>query len=210
MTFDPVHDPQAAFRILLDAFARPGTVHDLAPLARRLPGAEDATAVGAWGVVTRTLLDADAPFAVVPDATTAFARSVREVTGAPRVPLADAGHVLVPDPTTDPAPVLRAARRGTLEDPHLGATVVLAVDRLYGEGDAPRGHAARHATGYRIEGPGVDGTRSLWVAHRHAWAAARDEAVADVPVGVDVLLLDGEDRIAALPRSTRAHAGGGP
>jgi alpha-D-ribose 1-methylphosphonate 5-triphosphate synthase subunit PhnH len=210
VSFDPVHDLQAAFRTLLDAFARPGTVHDLAPIARRLPGPEGAAPRGAWGVVTRALLDADAPFAVAADAPAGFARAVREATGAPVVPLDDAGHVLVPDPASDPAPLLRTARRGTLEDPHLGATVLLAVERLYGDGDAPRGAEAAGATGYRLEGPGVDGVRSVWVAHPHAWAPARDAAVADVPLGVDVLLLDAEDRIAAIPRSSHPIAGGGP
>ena len=86
-------------------------------------------------------------------------------------------------------------QRGTLESPQQGATVIVRVAHLGDE----------RSTGQRLRlhGPGIQGQTPLQVEGLHAeWLQARVIWNADFPMGVDLLLVDG-NCAAAIPRTTR-------
>lgn len=198
MTFDRVFDTQAVFRLVLDAVARPGTVIDLAPFAARV--APPMAMNGAAAVVALTLLDAEATFAVwaPPPADVERARALRSRTNARSSgPAAAAFHFVL---GVDPSAALDAASVGTLENPHLGATLLLEVDLLAAATEAAPAAGARR---FALRGPGIADTTTIDVAATFDWWSPRAARVAEFPMGVDLLLVDRSDRLAALPRTTR-------
>jgi alpha-D-ribose 1-methylphosphonate 5-triphosphate synthase subunit PhnH len=93
----------------------------------------------------------------------------------------------------DASTELDAADRGTELEPELGATVV----RLVPEG-CPRLRVA-------LEGPGVDGHLEASLPCTRAELEARDRACAAYPLGIDLVFLEPDGGIRALPRTARVQ-----
>jgi alpha-D-ribose 1-methylphosphonate 5-triphosphate synthase subunit PhnH len=88
---------------------------------------------------------------------------------------------------------LEAADRGSEEEPERGATVVRLV-----EGDGPR-------VPVTLEGPGVDGRLQTSLPCSRRELEARDRACAAYPLGIDLVFLEPDGGIRALPRTTRVR-----
>lgn len=186
---DAVLDAQRVFRAVLDAMARPGTVHDIAAVAVDPPPPLDP----ATAAVLLTLVDLDTSLWLDRRASALeVVEYLRFHCGAPLAAAPGAARfALVVDPKT--MPPLEAFDAGTDERPDLSATLVLQATALRVGGSV-------HLTGpgiageARLEASGVP--QAFWVA----LAAQR----ARFPRGVDVALAAGS-LIAALPRSTRVR-----
>lgn len=184
---DPVTDSQAVFRALMDAMARPGSVHALPDVT--MPPAPLSRSASALIVM---LADADTP--VWLDSTLARTSAVKDWivfhTGAPVTDFqSEAAFALVANPKSLSA--LNGFSLGSQEFPDRSTSVILQVSTL-SEG-AP----------LRLEGPGIKGQASLapdpMPSHFEAqWQANR----AAFPRGID-LILAGSGCVAAMPRSTR-------
>jgi alpha-D-ribose 1-methylphosphonate 5-triphosphate synthase subunit PhnH len=176
---DPVAESQACFRAVLDALARPGTLHRAgAKLTPPTPLGRAAAAV------LLTLIDADTPLWLDPDA--AAARPwLAFHAGAPFAAAPGAAafvHALA-------LPDFPSLRQGSDIAPEDGATVVLEVAAL--------GIGAELAlTGPGLERPDTLRVGGLPAAFATIWAANR----ALYPRGVDLILTCGTT-LAALPRS---------
>jgi alpha-D-ribose 1-methylphosphonate 5-triphosphate synthase subunit PhnH len=182
---DPVIDSALTFRLTLEAMARPGRVQQLAALPSP-PGRLSPTAAA----VALSLVDGDALAWLSPalrtDALNAY---LRFHTGAA--------------PTTDPA---RAAFAfgdwaslsgvafpiGTPEYPDRSTTLVIEVEHLAAGGSL------------RLTGPGIAEAHCLETDLPRDFWAMRAAHNAAFPLGRDVILTCG-DRLAALPRTTRAE-----
>lgn len=180
---DPVHDAQHAFRIALDAMARPARAQRLGTPIERLPlGA-------ALAQLLLTLTDEDTPI-WWQDEDEALQYWLRFHTGAPVARACDAAAFAV---ITDAArlPSLQQFGAGSLAAPEQSCTLLVEVPALHG-GPALRAH-----------GPGIAGQSTLSVAGLPPafwpqWQASH----AAFPQGVDVFFTCG-DQLLALPRSTR-------
>lgn len=170
---DPVHGTRAAFRALLDAMSRPGTV--------------EAAPEPADHAVVATLVDHEVAVATDDD-------RLREA-------LASEGRLDASDPAeaaivhaSDPDFVdVADCARGSLVEPSDGATVVYRVAAL-AEG------AADGLTTVSLTGPGVDGAARLSVDLPAAELDAIAEAGSQFPRGVDAVFAT-DDAVAAIPRS---------
>jgi alpha-D-ribose 1-methylphosphonate 5-triphosphate synthase subunit PhnH len=185
LAIDPVHDTQAIFRITLDALARPGSVKQLPIAARGAPG-------NAWvaGVLI-ALLDGEISLAVqgVQDAE-AVTRFVVQRTTARVVTVEEADFVLADAATIDPE-FLSRLKMGSLEFPDDSATLILQVSSLL------QGRALT------VVGPGIPEEMTIQVgADSAGWVGARRGLERLYPRGIDILLVDDDGRLAALPRST--------
>jgi alpha-D-ribose 1-methylphosphonate 5-triphosphate synthase subunit PhnH len=186
---EPVLDAQAAFRATLDAMSRPGRVEELALRMDPPAGVDAATAA-----LCLTLLDADTPVWVAPNAAADRAMAwIAFHTGAPiAAAAADAAFAIALDAASLPS--LETFDWGTDEEPQRGATLVVQVPALAGQG------------GWTLSGPGiatraalrVDGLPAVFVAERRAMTCA-------FPRGLDILFTSGA-RLAALPRTTILEA----
>lgn len=183
---DPVFEAQRAFRAVMDALARPGTVQDFpVELGPPAPLTPELAAIALALADHEAPLWLDAPLA----AAAGVAAFLRFHTGAAIVAQpGEAAFALVCDPLQSPP--LETFAQGTQEYPDRSATLVLAVSRLSNQ------------PGLRLAGPGIldqavldtgplpPGFAAQWARNRRLF-----------PRGVD-LILAGRGCIAALPRTT--------
>lgn len=176
---DPVAGAQSTFRAVLDAIARPGTLHTLPP--GLTPPAPLAPATAA---VLLTLADGETPLHIAPDCAAATDWLVFHCGVTPSTSPQHAAFVLA---TT--LPDLATLATGTDEAPQDSATIILQVASL-GEG-----------TAFTLSGPGLKAPTEfrctgLPPGFAQRWAANH----ALFPRGVDLIVCAG-NRLAALPRS---------
>lgn len=168
------------FRMILGAMSHPGSVFPV-------PELEDETE--SLPLLLGCLMDAETGFSVIGDQV--LAARLGKITGARPLPVDQADFIIAPRGATQG--LMPLFKRGTLEYPDLGATVIYRVETLgYGE------------LTVTCEGPGVDGETELEIGgmDRDEFMQLRDVNL-EFPLGVDVILLDRAGRIAAMPRSTR-------
>ena len=197
-----LHRAQRAFRSVLDAFARPGTVQsiELAPANPARPAALDA----ALEAATRLFVDQAVTFCVADSETDATTAYLTSETHARRAPLRDADFVVVParaDAQTAREAVAEACR-GTLTSPEKGATVLMGCARL---AEVPEdGQVAEPAVHVvALRGPGVE-RENRFAVDRADWLRARDARGDEFPCGIEIVLVDPDCRVVAVPRSSRA------
>jgi alpha-D-ribose 1-methylphosphonate 5-triphosphate synthase subunit PhnH len=185
---DPVFQAQAAFRAIMDAMARPGSVQTLDD-AELIPPAPLSRGVA---LVALTLCDHDTP--VWLDATLLDGPDVAEWltfhTGAPIVAEpTKAAFALVSD--SGSLPDFAGFAQGTPEYPDRSITLIVPLAALDG------------GTPLVLTGPGIDGARTfspLGLPADFAERWARNRAL--FPRGID-LILSAPGQVGALPRSTR-------
>ena len=174
--------PEAAraFRAVLNAMARPGRLETVA--GARPPAPLSVAA----GVALLTLVDATTPVHLAPSHDL---RAVRDWitfhTGAPLVAAGQAVFALGDWAGLQP---LEHFALGTSDYPDRSATLIVEADAL---------EPATH----RLRGPGIRDTASL----RLPGDAALRLNAGRFPLGIDLILCCG-DRLAGLPRTTRAEA----
>lgn len=203
-----LHRAQRAFRCVLDAFAHPGTVHEMssAPEHPARPASLDAP----LELLTRLFVDQAVTFCVADSEADAAVAYLTSETHARRVPLRDADFVVVParaDAQTACEAVAEACR-GTLISPERGATVLMGCARL---ADVPEsGEVAEPAVHVvALRGPGVE-RENRFAVDRADWVRAREARGDEFPCGIEIVLVDPDGRIVAIPRSSRATLIGDP
>ncbi len=186
---EPVLDAQAAFRATLDALSRPGRIETLTLRLNPPAGIDAATAA-----VCLTLVDGDTPVWLAPHAAADRAAAwIAFHTGAPVTSVAaDAAFAVVLDAASLPA--LDGFDWGSDEEPQRGATLIVQVPALAGQG------------GWTLSGPGIAARAALRVdGLPESFLAARRAMTGAFPRGLDILFTSGA-RLAALPRTTILEA----
>lgn len=181
---DPVAQSQKAFRALLDAMARPGTVVALPALSEQVEGLSAASAA-----VALTLADMDTPVWLA-SSRAPVADWLRFHCGAPIVEAPAAAQFAFAG-TDASLPALEAFDLGSDSYPDRSTTLVLEVSSL---------EAGRELS---LSGPGIDGQARLCVEGLEpTFWESREQMRALFPRGIDMILTCGA-HAAALPRTTR-------
>jgi alpha-D-ribose 1-methylphosphonate 5-triphosphate synthase subunit PhnH len=187
---DPVHEAQRAFRAVMNALARPGTIQPVAGLADApAPLSAVVAAVALTLADYETPLFLDAPLAANPDVARYLAfHSGARIVAAP----SQASFALIADPAS--MADFADFALGTDIYPDRSTTLILQVDSLTG------------GPALSLAGPGIKGEASLSASGLPADIAERLAANhALFPRGVD-LILAGRDAVAAVPRTTRIRS----
>jgi alpha-D-ribose 1-methylphosphonate 5-triphosphate synthase subunit PhnH len=176
---------QKAFRTLLQAMSQPGRVYVM-----------DAKGEEVLLLAMQTLSDQEVTFTVVGEDQERLKREIVKATGSRAVTVEDADFVIIPSGDSEGA-VLRA-KRGSLDYPHAGATIVYFVDNLNNT-ESQDQHCL-------LRGPGIEHEISPCIN----WLNKNDlnylrEINSEYPLGVDTLFLDRSGRILCIPRSTRVE-----
>ncbi len=173
----PATDAAHAFRGVMEAMARPGTIHTL-------KGAKPPAPLSvAAGVALLTLCDTETPLYLAGNADCDAVRAwVAFHTGAPLTGPATCMFALG---TWDALGPQTSYPIGTSEYPDRSATLIVECMDLRPEGTT-------------LTGPGIRDTATLSLPETQAF---QDNA-ALFPLGLDFFFTSG-DRIAALPRSTK-------
>ena len=177
---------QSAFRAVLDAMSRPGTVGQVEPHDQ---GEHFAAAL----TVLESLLDHEVTFAVLPEAPIASDPLLR-YTGSRVAAPEQADFLLCHGPGI--AEGLRAAKVGDLEYPDRSGTIVALVDTI--------GKLTHQSERLRLSGPGIRDFQDIDVAgftSAHQTLFARRNVGA--PIGIDAILVAPDGRFICLPRYTR-------
>lgn len=184
---DPVHEAQAAFRAVMNALARPGTIQPVAGLtAAPAPLSPVAATVVLALADYETPVFLDAPLAADP----AVARYLAFHTGAKVTAAPSQASFAVIANAVEVIDFAEFAL-GTDTYPDRSTTLILQV-RSLSSGPA-----------FTLAGPGIQGSARLAVAGLPPDIAQRLAANhALFPRGVD-LVLAGPEGVAALPRTTR-------
>ena len=103
------------------------------------------------------------------------------------------GSVTIAASTLNPA-TIESAPRGEELQPESGATLYLQVDE-----HTPWTHV-------KLSGPGVRGSLEVNVPLSREALEARARACAHYPRGIDIVAIDAEASVMALPRTTRIEA----
>ena len=180
---DPAPDAAVAFRAIMEAMARPGTIREA-----RAPAPQGLSPAAA--AVLLVLADATTPV------WTAHGSDWLVFHTGARIAAIRAEAVLAHGTWDDLAP-LTDWPVGTPDYPDRSATLIVEVPGLDAAG--PRLMGSR-LTGTRLTGPGIEDEARLPLPDAAALAAN----AALYPLGVDLILTCG-DLVAALPRSTRIH-----
>lgn len=187
---DPVRDAQANFRAILDALARPGTIHQLACTSTGV-----ASLTAELAAILLTLADHDTPLFVSPRLDDAAVHGfVGFHTGAPLTSDMSCAAFAFVAPG-DALPDLAGCNLGTQDYPDRSTTLVVAVPALTLGPD-------RVLTGPGIEDHWHIAPQGLPDDFTAQWAANRDL----FPRGIDLLLVAG-GQVMGLPRTTRISEG---
>lgn len=172
---DPAIQSAQAFRSVMEAMARPGTIYDIAGAAPPAPLSCAA------GTVLLTLCDTDTPVYLAGDFDTPDVRAwLAFHTGAP---ITRPSHAMFAVGTWDALLPLSAYQIGTSEYPDRSATLIVEADEL--------------TSGAMLSGPGIKDTSSLNLPDLALFQANH----AMFPLGLDFIFTSGA-QLVALPRST--------
>jgi alpha-D-ribose 1-methylphosphonate 5-triphosphate synthase subunit PhnH len=182
---DSAFASQAAFRVVMEALARPGEIKTLRGVTAPAPLAPAAAALVQCLADYETPIWLDPPLAEVPS----VGEWIRFQTGAPLVTEPhDAAFALIGDPLAMPDFFQFAL--GSEEYPDRSATVIVQIERFGGRALA-------------MEGPGIKGVRSFTAEPLPDDFVDRLRANRELfPRGVDLVMVAGE-QVVALPRSIR-------
>ena len=181
---NPPLDAARAFRAVMQAIARPGTIHKLAGAVPPAPLSEAAA------TILLTLCDAETPVHLADAADCPEVRAwLAFHTGAPVSGRDSCMFAVGPWNALIP---LSGFPIGTAEYPDRSATLIVESEAL-------------QQSGATLTGPGIQSTNRLSLPDIDAFQANH----ALFPLGLDFLFTCG-NRIAALPRSTCVHTGAGP
>ena len=173
----PATDAAHAFRGVMEAMARTGTIQTLSGATPPAPLSVAA------GVALLTLCDTETPLYMAGDADCEAVRTwVAFHTGAP---ITGPSHCMFALGTWDALGPLSSYPIGTSEYPDRSATLIVECADLA-------------ADGATLTGPGIRNTASLSLPETQAF---QDNASL-FPLGLDFIFTSG-NRIAALPRSTK-------
>jgi alpha-D-ribose 1-methylphosphonate 5-triphosphate synthase subunit PhnH len=193
--FDEVFDSQAAFRALLDALSRPGSVCRLPDCS--YAGAPRGFCTPALSIL-KTLCDHRVSFSVGADSRDSeWVRYLEANLATPFKGVEEADYVLFDGTRFDED--FSRLKRGSAEFPETSATAVLCVSRL-AEG---AGEADAKPCRLVLTGPGVRERTSLTLTGLdHRYTEERGRANRFPPMGIDLFLVDPEGRVAGIPRSS--------
>lgn len=187
--FDFVHDTQAVFRQLLWTMAHPMSERSIEKEAAGFPW--DRPALWAVGC---TLMDNETSFCVELDSE--LERGLAALTLAKQASSREADYIFLSAPLNyDMIRVLlHTAKKGTLADPQLSATLVVSCPSFEGE--------ERLA----VTGPGIKDRNVLRTSkYISNICGLRKDLVMEYPCGVDLIFISESGRIMALPRLCRAE-----
>ena len=190
--YDPVHDAQQHFRVLLDSMAHPGQVHELDTGSLTPPAGLDACGAA----IALALLNSEVTFAAYGHSDAAMDYLRQNTRSSLAETAADADFLFFRDATKGLA-ALAAAQVGHPAYPETGATVVIQVERLGAEG------VGDGALTVLVEGPGVDGVARFRIQGLStAVLAVLREKNEEYPLGIDTIFTCGA-RLVSIPRSGR-------
>ncbi|MFA5657876.1 MAG: phosphonate C-P lyase system protein PhnH [Oscillospiraceae bacterium] len=179
-TFDEVHDSQRTFRLILEAMSNPLKIVNIKKYADKLFGSEKS-----FLAVAMTLLDNEVSFFTFDNEE--LDGNIISLTLSEKTTCENADFIFAGKEEAM-LEAVRTAKCGTHIDPHKSATV---ISRIKSGGNYP----------LKMSGPGIDGCITLNTDKTvDAAICQRDKMCFEYPQGIDMLFIDDDDKLFAVPR----------
>lgn len=189
---------QKTFRTLLQAMSHPGRIYRLERKLEVRSQKSDKYNLSSVFCppfsVLQTLLDHEVAFNVFGHQREEWEYRIIRATGSRTANVEDADFVIIPSGGSDGA--ILHAKRGSLEYPDTGATVIYSVHLLSARDNG--------GVGVTLKGPGINGEIKPFIG-----GIKKDEfhylkeINSEYPLGVDSIFIDAENRLMCMPRSTK-------
>lgn len=190
ISYNSIFDSQRHFRTILDAMARPGTIHRIKDQQINPP--DDLHRVSAY--IGFALLNAEVTFYI--DGVRKQIAYYFTINTFSRESLCSEANFLflTGSSSTD---IIDTAKSGNLLYPERGATLVIDIDTV---SSVP----LVHGHGLTLQGPGVENEISFFIEGISlSLIAAIKEKNEEFPLGVDVILTDRHNDFVCIPRSSK-------
>ncbi|MBP3039545.1 phosphonate C-P lyase system protein PhnH [Bacillaceae bacterium Marseille-Q3522] len=194
-TFDTVRDTQQIFRHLVNCMSRPGDIETIAPYTETLGEFRHLSA--AMIGVAYTLLDGEVTFHLRTENGEEADRYLQIKTMSKPAAINEANYIFLKKRLSELefSELMAQIKRGSLEDPHSSATLIIEVDELNQARAADRNVI--------LSGPGMKEQKSRYIAGLPAnWLVEREKVNREYPMGVDIIFTTGHGELMALPRTT--------
>lgn len=174
---------QSVYRSILNAFSYPGTVLEL------------SYPMDSLSLVLATLVDSSVKLA---DLDHSVPRELGPLLGCSPANFEEADFIVCSG-ASFPVPD-RLPRLGSLDHPHLGATLFLVCSEL-----KVHANAGQSGLAIGVSGPGVEFCNELYVTGLCTeWLESRNVWVARFPMGVDIVLC-AANRVVGIPRTSKLY-----
>ncbi|MGL4762821.1 MAG: phosphonate C-P lyase system protein PhnH [Sarcina sp.] len=181
-----VHFMQESYRRILDSMSRPAKVNKLDEIKSPID-----FNFGSF-IIMRVFLDTETKFHIVCDNKDLNSEKIAMITKASEGSIENSDFIFVGIDKQKELPfIIENARKGTLVDPHLGATIICEVDEIL------------LGKRFSVSGPGVNGDEIVSLPISEFWKSEREEAISDYPRGIDLIFVDKSGQIIAVPRTTK-------
>jgi len=178
-------DNHACFRVLLQAMSRPGTIV-------QLPASSQADFESSLIRLLDTVLNQQSSCHLV-ELDPELEQKILDQTGTHFTAAESADFILAL--SGDSQGKVSKAKRGRLDFPDQGATIVFGVKHL---------HSRSQENSFKLTGPGIkDAVHPTIEGLNNQELVWLKEANSEFPLGVDSIFLDQNNQLMCIPRSTR-------
>lgn len=190
--FDFVHDIQKVYRNLLDSMSKPGVINNIKNEVDKLDVYSDLSK----GLMTLsyTLLNIESKFYTKDENDKNYIKL--RTLGKP-VDIEKAEFIIMDIAKYTKDEILNTLEKvqiGTLEDPHLGATVVIKTSNLSNDKK------------YILKGPGIKDIAYVNIEGIDMdFFNKRTEIMYEYPLGFDLIFIDSNGNLLCLPRTTKVE-----
>lgn len=189
--YDTVFDAQQHFRLLLDSMARPGKINTF-PSSDIVPPAGLNQAATLTGFA---LLNVDTNYHIIGENRADIATYLLVNTAAQQVGIDMADYIFLPGNYNGDG--LKDVRVGTPVYPEDSATLIITVEAISSE-------VIQNALLISLKGPGVNGEATVFVKGINPLLLNYiKEQNIEYPLGIDLIITDGQNNILCIPRSNR-------
>ena len=190
--FDFVHDIQKVYRNLLDSMSKPGVINNIKNEVDKLDVYSDLSK----GLMTLsyTLLNIESKFYTKDENDKNYIK-LRTLGKSVGIEKAEFIIMDIAKYTKDEIlSTLEKVQIGTLEDPHLGATVVIKTSNLSNDKK------------YILKGPGIKDMAYVDIEGIDMdFFNKRTEIMYEYPLGFDLIFIDSNGNLLCLPRTTKVE-----
>ncbi|WP_078381925.1 phosphonate C-P lyase system protein PhnH [Sutcliffiella halmapala] len=195
-SFDIVKETQVIYRKLLDCMARPGKIENISSSVEDLTKHKLFSPV-LEGIVL-ALVDQEVSFKVVGPQSEEVMQYLKWKTFGVEAPISMADFIFIPEELMDAeiSPLMKQVKIGTLEDPHLSATIIILVKNL-------STITNDNGNSLTFQGPGIAEKMTINIeGMSNAWLSERKKINKEFPLGVDFIFVTEAGDIMAIPRTT--------
>lgn len=192
---DLIHDIQSSYRKVLACMSRPGIIKNIIEQSEKVN--IDICFSKSMLILMYMLLDAEVSLKIVSHKEEDIARLVNQLTYVKCKSLEEADFIFVMGDADESMveQAFRAAKVGSLIDPHKSATIVVEAEKISNNKEL------------LLKGPGIYKENYVQVELEGNWVVEREKKNIEYPLGIDMILVDKNSNIMCLPRTTQIKIG---